>query len=147
MPKLRTESFTGAGDFRWLRSDHAIWNGRTESLDIGAFTAGTHYPNGYIPSGTPVRARVPASSCPTTRPRPRPPAPASSPVTSSPTSPIVPGSTEDLNVPLLDHGRVNPAFVPRASRPSCARRAAQARRPVHRLPLRGVDPRWLSGLT
>ena len=54
MPKLRTESFVGAGDFRWLRSDHAIWNGRTESLDVGAFTAGTHYPNGYIPSGTMV---------------------------------------------------------------------------------------------
>ena len=32
----------------WLR------NARTGVVDISAFTAGTHYPDGYIPSGTPV---------------------------------------------------------------------------------------------
>lgn len=111
MPKLRTESFTGAGDFRWLRSTHAIWNGRTESLDIGAFTAGTHYPNGYIPSGTPV-ALVAGQLVPYD----------SAEVTTTNAGvlaghiltdiPVVAGSTEDLNVPVLDHGRVNPARVP-----------------------------------
>ena len=111
MPKLRTESFTGAGDFRWLRSDHAIWNGRSESLDIGAFTAGTHYPNGYIPSGTPV-ALVSGQLVPYT----------SAEATTTGAGvlaghiltdiPVVSGSTEDLNVPVLDHGRVNPARVP-----------------------------------
>lgn len=53
MPKYREESF-GTGDMRWLASDHAIWNGRTETVDISTFTAGTHYPDGYIPSGFPV---------------------------------------------------------------------------------------------
>jgi hypothetical protein len=111
MPKLRTESFVGAGDFRWLRSDHGIWNGRTESLDVGAFTAGTHYPNGYIPSGTPCALvgtqLVPYDSTEATT--------TGAGVLAGhlfTDQPIVPGSTEDLNVPLLDHGRVNPAFVP-----------------------------------
>src|SRR5690349_4066809 len=53
MPRLRTETF-GAGDQSWLGSAHGIANCRTETLDVSAFTAGTHYPNGYIPSGTPV---------------------------------------------------------------------------------------------
>jgi len=111
MPKLRTESFTGAGDFRWLRSDHSIWNGRTESLDVSAFTAGTHYPNGYIPSGTPVALvsgqLVPYDSTEATV--------AGAGVLAGHVltdQPIVPGSTEDLNVPLLDHGRVRPDRVP-----------------------------------
>lgn len=53
MPKLQTETF-GGGDQSWLGSTHGIANCRTGTLDISAFTAGTHYPNGYIPSGTPV---------------------------------------------------------------------------------------------
>jgi hypothetical protein len=114
MPKLRTESFVGGGDFRWLRSDHAIWNGRSESLDVGAFTAGTHYPNGYIPSGTPV-ALVGGQLVPYTS--------AEATTTGAGVlaghlltdQPIVTGSTEDLNVPLLDHGRVNPARVPQGT--------------------------------
>jgi hypothetical protein len=114
MPKLRTENFVGAGDFRWLRSDHAIWNGRTESLDVGAFTAGTHYPNGYIPAGTPV-ALVAGQLAPYTS--------AEATTTGAGVlaghlftdQPIVPGSTEDINVPVLDHGRINPAFVPQGT--------------------------------
>jgi hypothetical protein len=113
MPKLRTESFTGAGDFRWLRSDHAIWNGRTESLKLSAFTSGTHYPNGYIPSGTPVALTgsplqlVPYDSTEATT--------TGAGVLAGhllTDQPVAAGSTEDLNVPVLDHGRVNPAFVP-----------------------------------
>jgi hypothetical protein len=129
MPKLRTESFTGAGDFRWLRSDHAIWNGRTESLDIGAFTAGTHYPNGYIPSGTPV-ALVSGQLVPYT----------SAEATTTGAGvlaghiltdiPVVSGSTEDLNVPVLDHGRVNPARVPQGTDAFTAPVAA-AKRAAH----------------
>ncbi len=53
MPRLKTETI-GTGDQSWLGSAHGIRNARTEQLDISAFTAGTHYPNGYIPSGTPV---------------------------------------------------------------------------------------------
>jgi len=111
MPKLRTESFTGAGDFRWLRSDHSIWNGRTESLHVSAFTKETHYPNGYIPSGTPCALvggqLVPYDSTEATT--------TGAGVLAGhlfTDQPVVPGSTEDLNVPLLDHGRVRPDRVP-----------------------------------
>ncbi|MCU1675343.1 MAG: Uncharacterized protein JWM93_101 [Frankiales bacterium] len=37
----------------WLLSEHGTEPGTTPSitLDVSAFTAATHYPNGYIPSG------------------------------------------------------------------------------------------------
>src|SRR5690349_1960925 len=40
----------------WLLGLHGTEGGANPSatLDISAFTAGTHYPNGYIPSGTVV---------------------------------------------------------------------------------------------
>lgn len=40
----------------WLLSQHGTDPGTTPSitLDVSAFTAGTHYPNGYIPSGCPL---------------------------------------------------------------------------------------------
>lgn len=53
MPKLRMENVSG-GDQSWLGSTHGIGNARTVTLDVSAFTAGTHYPNGYLPSGTPL---------------------------------------------------------------------------------------------
>lgn len=53
MPRLTSEAF-GGGDQSWLGSSHSIANCRTETLDISAFTKATHYPDGYIPSGTPV---------------------------------------------------------------------------------------------
>jgi hypothetical protein len=55
MPRMVDESF-GAGDMSWLANagDVNFAAARTETLNISAFTAGTHYPNGYIPSGTPL---------------------------------------------------------------------------------------------
>lgn len=53
MPRLKTETY-GGGDQSWLGSTHGIGNCRTGTLDVSAFTAGTHYPDGHIPSGTPV---------------------------------------------------------------------------------------------
>lgn len=53
MPRYSSETF-GAGDQSWLGSTHGIANARTEIVDISAFTKATHYPEGYIPSGTPV---------------------------------------------------------------------------------------------
>lgn len=38
-------------DRSWLGSAHGTTATRTITLDVSAFTAGTHYPNGYIPSG------------------------------------------------------------------------------------------------
>ena len=39
-------------DRSWLGSAHGTTATRTITLDVSAFTANTHYPNGYIPSGT-----------------------------------------------------------------------------------------------
>lgn len=53
MPKFSSETF-GNGDQSWLGSAHGIANCRTETIQVSAFTADTHYPDGFIPSGTPV---------------------------------------------------------------------------------------------
>jgi len=53
MPNLRTETF-GPGDQSWLGSTHGIRNARTGVIDISTFTKATHFPDGYLPSGTPV---------------------------------------------------------------------------------------------
>lgn len=108
MPRLKSETF-GGGDLSWLGSAHAIRNARTETLDISTFTAGTHYPNGYIPSGTPV-AKVGGVLVPYDK-------------TEGTTTnagilagfiltdqPVV--GTADFGVPVLDHGRVIVAKVP-----------------------------------
>lgn len=39
-------------DQRWLGSAHGTSSAQTITLKSSAFTAGTHYPNGYLPSGT-----------------------------------------------------------------------------------------------
>lgn len=39
-------------DRSWLGSAHGTTATRTITLDVTAFTANTHYPNGFIPSGT-----------------------------------------------------------------------------------------------
>lgn len=46
----------------WLWGPHGTEPGATPSitLDVSTFTAGTHYPNGYIPSGTAL-AKITAS--------------------------------------------------------------------------------------
>jgi hypothetical protein len=53
MPRIQSETI-GTGDLSWLGSTHGISNARTETIDISAFTAATHYPGGYIPSGFPL---------------------------------------------------------------------------------------------
>lgn len=108
MPRVQTENY-GSGNAAWIGTGHAINNARTEMLDVSAFTAGTHYPDGYIPSGTPVAkvgtALVPYDATEAT-------------VTDAG---ILAGfvlfdqrvvGTEDFAVPLYDHGRVNVDLVP-----------------------------------
>lgn len=46
----RTETFQ-QDDQSWLGSEHGTSMCRPITLDVSKFTAGTHYPNGYIPSG------------------------------------------------------------------------------------------------
>lgn len=108
MPRLTTESF-GTGDQSWLGSSHGIGECRTETVDISAFTKATHFPNGYIPSGTPV-AKVGGVLVPYD---------ADELTTTDAgvlagfvfTDQATDGAT-DLPVALLDHGRVKVANVP-----------------------------------
>lgn len=53
MPGLQSETY-GSGDYTWLLNTHGLNDGSQCVLDISAFTAGTHFPDGYIRSGTPV---------------------------------------------------------------------------------------------
>ncbi len=116
MPKMVSETI-GTGDQSWLASSHGIWNGRTETIDISAFTEATHYPDGYIPSGTPV-ALVSDKLVPYVA--------TEGTVTGAGvlagfvfTDSKVNGA-EDFAVALLDHGRVNVANLPISFTPPAA---------------------------
>jgi hypothetical protein len=50
---LTTENFA-SDDQSWLGSAHGTDAARTVTLDTSAFTAGTHYPDGYFKSGIPL---------------------------------------------------------------------------------------------
>lgn len=50
---IKTESFS-TDDKSWLGSQHGTDATRTITLDTSAFTAATHYPKGYVPSGMSV---------------------------------------------------------------------------------------------
>ena len=50
---LRTETF-GQDDQSWLGSAHGTESARSITLDVSTFTAGTHYPDGYLKSGLPL---------------------------------------------------------------------------------------------
>lgn len=111
MPRMKTETY-GTGDQSWLGSSHGIGECRTEQLDISAFTAGTHYPNGYIPSGTPL-SEVGGLMVPYTS--------AEGTTTGAgilaghlfTDAPVV--GTNDFPVAVLDHGRVRAAKVPQGT--------------------------------
>ena len=108
MPRMSTQTF-GTGDQSWLGSAHNIRNARTEQVNLSAFTAGTHYPNGYIPSGTPV-AKVAGLLVPYDS--------AEATTTGAGVlaghiltdQPVV--GSGNFAVPLIDHGRVKSAKVP-----------------------------------
>lgn len=44
----------GRDDQRWLGSARGTSQGQTVALVMASFTAATHYPNGYFPSGIPL---------------------------------------------------------------------------------------------
>lgn len=48
-----TESF-GQEDQSWLGSAHGTQSARPVTIDVTKLTKDTHYPNGYLPSGTPL---------------------------------------------------------------------------------------------
>lgn len=122
MPRLKTETF-GGGDQSWLGSTHGIANARTEVLDISAFTAGTHYPNGFIPSGTPV-AKVGGVLVPYDDDEDEATGAGILAGFVLTDQPVV--GTADFGVPLLDHGRVIVSKLPVAfvAPAAAAKRAA-----------------------
>lgn len=108
MPRLTSET-VGGGDQSWLGSTHGIHECRTETVDVSAFTEATHYPDGYIPSGTPV-AKVGGLLVPY-----------DSTEATTTNAGVLAGfiftdqsvvGTGDFPAPLLDHGRVKSAKVP-----------------------------------
>lgn len=54
MPGLKTTQY-GSGDFSWMRNTDGLDEAITGVVDISDFTGGTHFPDGYLPSGLPVR--------------------------------------------------------------------------------------------
>lgn len=56
---VRTATYI-AEDMTWLGSAHATNTADTITLDLALFTAGTHFPNGFIPAGMTL-AKVTAS--------------------------------------------------------------------------------------
>ena len=50
---MRTETF-GQEDQSWLGSQHGTDMARSITLDVSAFTASTHYPQGFLLSGLPL---------------------------------------------------------------------------------------------
>lgn len=107
MPRFTSETFA-SGDQSWLGSTHGLANARTETVDISAFTAGTHYPTGVIPSGFPV-AKVAGLLVPFDS--------ATATVTGAGilaghlATDFKVGGAADLPAALLDHGRVKTAKV------------------------------------
>lgn len=109
MPRMTSVTY-GGGDQSWIGAGaHGITDARTEILDVSTFTAGTHYPNGYIPSGLPVAkvggVLVPYDATEGT-------------VTNAGVlagfvltdQPVV--GTADFGVPVYDHGRVVTSKLP-----------------------------------
>lgn len=102
MPRLKTETI-GTGDQSWLGSDHAIHNARSGTLDVSAFTKATHYPDGFFTSGLPLGqitasklyAPYNAAGADGTESL------AGFLLTDQPTDGV-----EDINVAILDHGKV-----------------------------------------
>lgn len=56
---IKTETY-GVDDQSWVGSRHGINNGVPATLDKSAFTAATHYPEGWFLSGLPL-GRIDAS--------------------------------------------------------------------------------------
>lgn len=104
MPNLHSESFGVAEKASWLASAHGIWNARSVRLLVSAFTE-EHKPDGdYLSSGIPLRENNDGLHVP---------------YSGSGrfagflyTDQSVTNVDEEINVPLLDHGRVNVSNLP-----------------------------------
>lgn len=105
MPEVTRTSY-GSGDQTWLGSAHGIRNARSSVLDVSALTEATHYPDGYVPSGTPVDASDEGAVTPW--------ADAEGAQLGFVLFDVPVNGTEDLNVSVLRHGLVKIDQLPQA---------------------------------
>lgn len=119
-------------DRSWLGSAHGTTATKTITLDPTLFTAGTHYPNGYIPSGT-LLGEVTAS--------PGVYGPYNDALSNGQnvaggflfnSTPIRTGQTTKVGAPLLEHGAVRVSKLPANSGIDTAGRTDLAGRIIFR---------------
>jgi len=107
---VTTETF-GQDNQSWLGASHGTDLGRSITLDSSAFTAETHYPNGYLRSGTPL-GKITATGL--YGPYNNAASDGTEVLAGFLLTPIVPGSptTVDVGGALFEHGRVVEANLP-----------------------------------
>lgn len=105
MPEVTRKSY-GSGDQTWLGSAHGLRNARSSVLDVSAFTQATHYPDGYIPSGTAVNAADEGAVVPY--------ADAAGAQLAFVLFDTPVSGTEDVNAAVLRHGIIKTAQLPQA---------------------------------
>lgn len=101
MPKLHSETLSGAGDMTWLASTHGLHHARTETLNASKFTA-VQTAKGKVPAGYPVAIDEDGKLIPY----------AGAGVLAGHVLTDQDASRGDIAVPVLDHGRVRTAKVP-----------------------------------
>lgn len=103
----------GSENRAWLGSQHGTESNRSITLDVSTFTEATHYPDGFIPSGT-VLAEITATGLF----GPFDPNAEDGRDTAAGhlfnSIPVSAGAT-NLGAPLLDHGAVVESKLPAAS--------------------------------
>lgn len=110
MPKSVTETL-GAGDQSWI-GEPGPWKARSQSLLKSAFTAGTHYPNGYLPSGTAVAQYTSGGNSGKYGPYTSGATDGSQNLAGFTIADVAVTSDANINVALYDHGRVNTNRLP-----------------------------------
>lgn len=107
---VRTESHYQDNQ-SWLGAAHGTDAGRSITLDTSAFTAGTHYPNGFFPSGLPL-GKITATGM--YGPYNNGASDGTEVLAGFLLTPVKPGSptTVDVGGVLFEHGRVVEANLP-----------------------------------
>lgn len=107
---VTTETF-GQDNQSWIGAAHGIDLARSITLDTSAFVAGTHYPDGYIRSGTPL-GRITATGL--YGPYDNAAADGREVLAGFLLTPTKPGAvaTTDVGGALYEHGRVVEANLP-----------------------------------
>lgn len=111
MPNYREIPGVSEGDQSWLGSTRGIYTNRTERLDVSAFTVDPEL--GYIPSGTPVAkvgdVLVPFAAAGTG---------GTNVLEGFIFTDQVVGVDDEINVPLMDFGRIRTPRLPVAFDPA-----------------------------